>query len=86
MGRNYAGILGSLAGGIYLVRGAVFGAEFDQTMLTAVGVLFGFALLGLVAGNLADRFTSESVRSRFQAAVAELAAERNKTPQVSKNN
>jgi hypothetical protein len=71
MGRTYAGSLGLLACGITLIRGLVQGASSEATILTACGGLFLFALVGYVAGELAELFVRESVRTQFQAALAE---------------
>jgi hypothetical protein len=71
MGRTYAGSLGLLAYGITLTRGLVHGASSEVTILAACGGLFLFALVGYVAGQLAELFVRESVRTQFQAAVAQ---------------
>jgi hypothetical protein len=70
MGRLYAGTLGPLACGMILTRGLVHGGGTEATILAACGGLFLFALIGYVAGQLADRLVRESVRTQFQAAVA----------------
>ena len=75
MGRTYAGVLGLLAFGLILARGLLLGADADASLATACGGLFGFAAVGLVAGTLADRFTSEAVKARFEAALKSLDAE-----------
>ncbi|MEX2176756.1 MAG: hypothetical protein WD872_20485 [Pirellulaceae bacterium] len=74
MGRKYAGILGPLACGMILARGLLHGGGFEATLLAASGGLFLFALLGYVAGQLADQFVRESVRTQFQAALADWEA------------
>jgi hypothetical protein len=70
MGRAYAGSLGLLACGIILIRGLVHGAGAEATILAASGGLFLFALVGYVAGQLADMLVRESVTSQFQTAMA----------------
>jgi hypothetical protein len=70
MGRAYAGSLGLLACVIILIRGLVHGAGAEATILAASGGLFLFALVGYVAGQLADMLVRESVTSQFQTAMA----------------
>jgi hypothetical protein len=70
MGRSFAGTLGPLACGMILTRGLVHGAGTEDTILAACGGLFVFALIGYVAGQLADQFVRESVAAQFQAALA----------------
>lgn len=79
MGRNYAGVLGLLAFGLILARGLLLGADADAALASACGGLFGFAAVGLVAGNLADRFTSEAVKAKFEEAMKSLDADKTKT-------
>jgi uncharacterized membrane protein len=79
MGKAYAGTLGPLAFATMIVRGLVHGGGIESTILAAVGGLFLFALIGYIAGQLADLFVRDSVRSQFQAALAayeRAAAER----------
>lgn len=70
MARTYAGVLGLTACGTILARGLLQGSGVETTMLAAVGGLFLFALIGCVAGALADQFVRESVRTQFQSALA----------------
>ena len=72
MGRTYAGVLGLLAFGLILARGLLLGAGAEGTLASACGGLFGFAVAGLLAGALADRFLSEAVKTRFQAALKSM--------------
>ena len=72
MGRTYAGVLGLLAFGLILVRGLLLGAGPEATLASACGGLFGFAVVGLFAGVLADRFLSEAVKTRFEAALKSM--------------
>lgn len=78
MPRAYAGVLGSLACGMILARGLLAGSGLESTIAAACAALFGFAALGWIAGQLAERFIQESVRTRFQAALASLEADRDK--------
>ncbi len=72
MGKVYAGVLGLLACGMILARGLAAGSNLESTIATACAALFGFAALGWIAGQLAERFVEESVRARFQAALQSL--------------
>ena len=69
MGRSYAGILGTLAGTLVLCRGAISGSGLEATILFACVALFGFAVIGFVAGTLAESFTAEGVRQKFRLAL-----------------
>lgn len=76
MARSYAGVLGTLACGMVLARGLVTGSPMESTVASACQALFVFAALGWIAGQLAERFTQESVRGRFQEAWASLEVDR----------
>ncbi len=76
MGKYYAGVLGPLACGMILARGLIAGGGLESTIATACLALFGFAALGWIAGQLAQRFIDESVRNRFQAAMASLGEQK----------
>jgi hypothetical protein len=78
MGRTYAGVLGLLAFGLILARGLLRGSDAEACLAAACGGLFGFAAVGLVAGTLADRFISEAVKARFEAALKSLDANKTK--------
>jgi len=67
MGRHFSGILGSLAFLVVLARGWMRGAGVEGTLEQALWLLFGFAFLGWIAGNVAERVIAESVRSRLEA-------------------
>jgi len=75
MGRTYAGILGLLAFGLVLARGLLLGSDAASCLAAACGGLFGFAAVGLVAGTLADRFTAEAVKAKFEEAMKSLDSE-----------
>ncbi len=79
MGRTYAGVLGLLAFGLILARGLLFGSDAEACLAAACGGLFGFAAVGLVAGTLADRFTSEAVKVKFEAALKSMDADKTTT-------
>lgn len=69
MGRAYAGVLGPLACTLVLVRGAISGGGTEATLLFACGAMFGFAVVGFVAGQLAESFIAEGVRQKFLTAL-----------------
>jgi len=74
MGRAYAGILGLLAFALAIARSAAGRSGVEATMLSASGCLFVFAALGYLAGKTADYLVSDSVRTQFQAAMADWNA------------
>jgi hypothetical protein len=78
MGRAYAGILGPLAFALAVARGVALGSGAEGTLLAASAALFVFAAIGYVAGELADRFVTESVRTQFQAAMTAWEARHEK--------
>ncbi len=82
MGRTYAGVLGTLACGLILARGVLAGGNLEGTLAAACGGLFGFAAWGFIAGNLAERFTNESVRQKFEAALKSMEADKTKKKTV----
>ena len=83
MGRQYAGILGPLACTLVLARGIVGGGGLESTLTAATCGLFGFALLGWIAGHTADYLVRASVRSKFEGAMAEWEAANGKSPAAS---
>jgi hypothetical protein len=78
MGRTYAGVLGLLAFGLILARGLLLGSDAEACLAAACGGLFGFAAVGFVAGTLADRFTGEAVKAKFEAALKSLDDDKTK--------
>jgi len=70
MGRTYAGILGLLAFAITIARGVATGSGLEPALLSASANLFIFAAIGFVTGQTADYLVSESVRTKFQAAMS----------------
>jgi hypothetical protein len=63
----YAGILGPVAFTAILTRSLVHGGGVETTLKAAMLCLFTFAVIGYIAGKLADRIVTDSVRSRFYA-------------------
>ena len=73
MGQKYAGILGLLACSLAIGRGMLAGAGMESTLASAIYSLFGFAAAGWVAGRVAETLVEQSVRTRFEAAMKEMA-------------
>ena len=82
MGRTYAGILGPLAFVIVVARGVWAASGVEATLGIACGAMFLFALLGLIAGQLADYLVRESVRTQFQTAMAAWETEQKAKPKL----
>jgi hypothetical protein len=80
MQRTYAGMLGLVACGVILARSLLHAGGLESTVLAACGGLFLFALIGFVAGGLADLFVRESVRTQFQSALAAWEKNEKQTP------
>ncbi len=70
MGRAYAGILGPLAFALAIARGALSGGGVEGTLPAASAALFVFALVGYLAGSLAEFLIRDTVKSRFEQAMA----------------
>jgi len=70
MGRSYAGILGSLAFSVEMLRGVVRSGGAESTVLAAVIALFAFAAIGFVIGEFGAWTVDNSVRSRLAAEIA----------------
>lgn len=75
MGRTYAGVLGCLAFATVLVHGAIHHAGLEATVVRAVGMMVGFAVVGFLLGSVAQNVVEESVRARMAQELAERAAE-----------
>lgn len=73
MGQKYAGILGLLASSLAIGRGMLAGAGMESTLASAIYSLFGFAAAGWVAGRVAEMLVEQSVRTRFEVAMKEMA-------------
>jgi hypothetical protein len=72
VGRNYAGILGSLAFLTTVTRGLVRGAGVDSTLSNALVCFCLFACVGYVLGKLAGRIVLDSVRSKMARELARV--------------
>jgi hypothetical protein len=70
--RIYAGILGPLAFLISLGHGVLHAWPLETILLTAWWNLWGFALIGSVAGWVAGRIVEDSVTALVEAQLAEI--------------
>ena len=66
MGRTYGGVLGLVAFMTVLARNMIDGDTAVGTMRMATICLFAFAVLGFVAGQIADMVVHDLVRVRFE--------------------
>ena len=66
MAREYAKILGLAAFAIIVTRGAASGDAVEATLQAACLSLFGFALLGYVAGRIGARAAEEAAQNVFE--------------------
>lgn len=66
MERVYAGILGSAAFAIAILRGSFVGADAGNTLSQASLALLLFALVGAVAGRIAFSLVEEGVTSKLR--------------------
>lgn len=74
MSRSYAGILGLIAYLTVLFRSVIHGAGVEGTIKVACMSLIVFAILGFIAGWIAENTVVESVRAEIKARLAELKA------------
>ncbi len=65
MARTYAGVLGASAFVTVLLRGLLLGGGIDATLGRAVVGLAVFAVVGLIAGQIAEMTVTESVKARI---------------------
>jgi hypothetical protein len=66
MGPSYAGILGSLAYVIVILRGVLQGYAVEGTIRLSILMLFVFAAVGYVIGKIAESTVKESIRVHLQ--------------------
>jgi hypothetical protein len=75
VGRTYAGILGLIAFQTVVARSLLKLGGVETAMLHASLALLGFAVVGYIAGKLAELIVDDSVRATVTAeAAAQLAA------------
>jgi len=68
--RVYAGILGSAAFTIAILRGSILGSDAGTTLSQASLALLLFAVLGAVAGRVALSLVEEGVTSKLRDELA----------------
>ena len=68
MGPTYAGILGFIAFTATVVRGVLHGGGLEAVMLRATLTMAVFAIMGFIAGRLAEQMVDASVRSQIESA------------------
>ena len=72
VGRNYAGTLGLLTFVAVLARGLIRGSSASATLQAACLVLFAFAAIGYVVGQIAHSIVEQSVHGRMRRELADL--------------
>ena len=65
MGRIYAGILGMIAYATAIARGVIEGGSLEATLKAASILLFLFAALGYVFGQMAEDAITQSLRTQL---------------------
>ena len=73
LARLYAGLLGPLAFAVTLLRALLWGGSLTAVK-SACLALAVFTVIGLIVGQIAESIVQESVKARFQAAMAEWEA------------
>lgn len=83
MGRIYAGVLGPLAFVVIVVLGLLHGSDAEKTMLAGCCLMFVFAAIGFVIGQLAEWMIEDAVRSRLRGELAaqQVARSSGRTPE-----
>jgi hypothetical protein len=69
MARRYSAVLGFLAFAVTCVRGIAVGGTCESTLGYAIACLAVFAVLGGIAGWLAEGIVAEAIRSRLAAEI-----------------
>lgn len=70
MGRSYAGILGSLAMTVVILRGLINSSGPANTLTIATLALAIFAVVGAVLGHIAQSTIDDSVRQKIEQELA----------------
>ncbi|MGC3971161.1 MAG: hypothetical protein QM775_28630 [Pirellulales bacterium] len=78
MHRQFAGILGSIAFTIVVLRGWGSGGDVAAVVPRAVGTLIVFAILGAAAGCIGLWMVEEGVATRFRDQLAQNAQKKGK--------
>lgn len=71
MHRQFAGILGSIAFTIVVLRGWAAGGDAAAVIPRALGMLILFALVGAAAGRIGLWMVEEGVAARFRDQLAQ---------------
>ena len=69
MTRSYAASLGALAMALVVIRGAIRGELADAVAAEAIVAMLVFAMVGGVAGWIADYLVRDSMETRFRKRV-----------------
>lgn len=73
MGPSYAGILGSLAFVIVILRGALHGYAAEGTIKLSILMMFVFAAIGYIVGRVASNTVRDSIRARVTREIESLS-------------
>ena len=82
MGPSYAGILGTLAYVIVILRGVLQGYAVEGTIKLSILLLFVFAAIGYVIGRIAESTIEDSIQVQLQRELEALE----KTDEVTSGN
>ena len=82
MGPSYAGILGTLAYVIVILRGVLQGYAVEGTIKLSILLLFVFAAIGYVIGKIAESTIEDSIQVQLQRELEALE----KTDEVTTGN
>jgi hypothetical protein len=74
MGRVYAGVLGTLAMLVVILRGLLDTGGVEGTLTMAMASMALFAIVGAVIGHIAQATIDESVRFQMERGLAVQAA------------
>jgi hypothetical protein len=75
MGREFSGVLGFLAFTTVMVRSFIVGGGFDESTKLALIMMFLFAVVGYVAGVIAQQTVRDSVKQLLDSELASLKSE-----------
>jgi hypothetical protein len=74
MGRDYAGVLGTLAMVTVVTRGLTHGGGVEVTLKSALLCMFLFAAIGWIVGSLAEQAIEEAARHRLNGELRDAVA------------
>jgi len=80
MGPSYAGILGTLAYVIVILRGVLQGYAVEGTIKLSILLLFVFAAIGYVIGKIAESTIEDSIQVQLQRELEALEKTDEVTP------